>query len=380
MFHRIEPYREELPADVLRSQSEIEKTGQEATLTLDLAALGWDGFFEQTFAPFRDEGAAPARVAREERNAYLVYCAQGELAAEVSGRFRHEAQSRSDFPVVGDWVAVQPSPDPNRTLIRAVLPRRSKFSRKVAWVRTEEQVIAANIDTLFLVTGLDLDFNLRRIERYLVLARESGCCPIVVLSKADLCPDVSARVAQVAAIAPGVAILPVSAVRNQGLETIGPYLLPRTTVALLGSSGVGKSTLVNTLLGEDRLAVGPVRPGDDRGRHVTSRRELIPLPSGALLIDNPGMREIQLWCDEQGVDDAFADITELAGQCRFSDCRHLAEPDCAVQRALETGKLDLARFRGYLKMKKELQHLAVRQHQLQRRAEKAKSKKPSRET
>jgi len=339
-----------------------------------LVALGWDPNWSQAFEPYKGEENIPARIAREEKELYLVYSEQGEFSAEVTGKFRHEARLRSDFPVVGDWVAVQPLLGEERAMIHALLPRRTKFSRKVAWVHTEEQVIAANVDTVFLMTGLDQNFNLRRIERYLVLACESGARPIIVLNKADLCPDVCERVAAVRGIAFDVPVHPISAMEGQGLEALAPYLVPFKTIALLGSSGVGKSTLINTLLGEERQDVGAVREGDGRGRHITSRRELIPLPSKTLLIDNPGMREIQMWGDEEGLSGAFEDIAVLASHCRYRDCQHESEQGCAVREALETGALDQGRFKSYLKLQRELRFLALRQGQKHRLAEKAKGK------
>ncbi len=346
-------------------------------LNHSLSELGWDASWEKAFESYKPQEFVPARIAREEKELYLVYCEQGELSAEVTGKFRHEAKFRSDYPAVGDWVAVQPLPNEERAMIHALLPRRTKFSRKAASVKTEEQVVAANVDIVFLMSGLDRDYNLRRIERYLVLAWESGAQPVILLNKADLCPEVDERVAEVGGIAFDVPVHPISAMANQGLEALRPYLEPGKTISLLGSSGVGKSTLINTLLGEERQDVGAVRESDGRGRHITSRRELIPLPSGALLIDNPGMREIQMWGDEEGLSGAFEDVEALARACRFRDCRHEKEVGCAVREALETGVLDPGRFKSYQKLQRELRFLARRQDQKLRQAEKAKWKKIS---
>ena len=344
---------------------------------MGMTELGWHPFFEQHFEAFRGEGLAPMRIVREERAAFLVSGDQGDLTAEVSGRFRHHAQTRSDFPAVGDWVAVAARPDESRATIHAVLPRRSAFSRKVAGATTEEQVVAANIDTVFLVNGLDggRNFNLRRIERYLALTWESGAAPVVVLNKTDLCDDVDGCIAEAESVATGVPIHPVSATERQGMDALQPYLAGGKTVALLGSSGVGKSTSVNALLGAERQDVGAIREGDGRGRHTTTCRELILLPDGAALIDTPGLRELQLWTDEESLDAGFEDIEAIASGCRFRDCRHEGEPGCAVHEAIGQGRLEASRFESYLQLRKELENLAARQNQRASMVEKAKWRK-----
>jgi ribosome biogenesis GTPase len=245
-------------------------------------------------------------------------------------------------------------------VIHGVLPRRTSISRKAAWLATEEQVLAANIDVVFLVAGLDGDLNLRRLERYLATVWNSGADPVVVLSKADLCDDVAGAVAAVEAIAAGVPIHVASGLTGEGVDGLRAYTTRNRTVALLGSSGVGKSTLINHLRGEDVQAVAAVR-SDGRGRHTTTTRELVRLPGGGLLLDTPGMRELQLWDVEEGFDTTFADIEELAGRCRFSDCGHNGEPGCAVEEALGNGTLDAQRYGSYRKLQRELHALAVRQ-------------------
>ncbi len=326
----------------------------------DLEVLGWNSFFEEAFEPYRSEGHTVARVALEYTGIYRVYTEGDELLAEVTGKFHFQADSRSDFPAVGDWVAITAYASENRAFIHAVLPRKSTFSRKAAGTTAEEQIIATNIDTVFLVQGLDNDYNLRRIERYLTVAMKSGARPVIILSKADLCDSVEQRVDEVARVAPDVPVHAISSKQNQGLEQLSQYLATGITVAFLGSSGAGKSTLINRLVGRDVQKVQEVRAGDDRGRHTTRHRELIILPSGGLLIDTPGMRELQLWEVGEGLADTFADIEGLAARCRFSDCAHENEPHCAVKEAVSEGSLDAKRFENYKKMGKEVEYLDTR--------------------
>lgn len=324
----------------------------------DLASLGWSDEFARAFEPLAAEGLVPARVGAEHQHVYALLTAEGECLARVTGRLRYEASGRADFPAVGDWVAARIGCDAQAT-IHAILPRRSRFSRKTAGDEAEEQVVAANVDTVFLVMGLDGDFNPRRLERYLTVAWDSGAAPVVLLSKADLSDDPDARRRDIEAL--GAPTHLVSAKTGLGLEAIGAYLKPGRTVALLGSSGVGKSTLVNRLLGEERLRTREVRASDDRGRHTTSTRQLLALPGGALVIDTPGMRELQLWDSAGGLGATFADIEELGAGCRFGDCGHAREPGCAVRAAIAEGRLEPARLESYHKLQKELVALATRQ-------------------
>jgi ribosome biogenesis GTPase len=330
---------------------------------MDLESLGWSSSFEEAFGPFVGDGLLPARVAAAHTHVYRVYAAGGEWLAEVAGRLRHEAKGPQDFPAVGDWVALDPPSGGGRAIVHAVLPRRTRFSRKVAGSPTEEQVLAANVDTVFLIGGLDGDFKPRRLERALVLAWESGASPVILLSKADLCPGVEERRREAEAVAPGVPVHVVSAPRGEGMGAVRSYLDEGRTVAFLGSSGVGKTTLINRLLGEERFGTAPVRAHDDRGRHTTTHRELIPLPGGGLAIDTPGLREIQLWSGDEGLDRAFDDVQSLALACRFSDCAHEHEPGCSVLQAAADGRLPAARLESYRKLRKELRHLEVRQSQ-----------------
>ncbi|MBA3331525.1 MAG: ribosome small subunit-dependent GTPase A [Actinobacteria bacterium] len=321
--------------------------------------MGWSPFFEDAFEPYAAAGLIPARITAQHRGAAVLVTADGELRADVAGRLSHEAES-GEMPAVGDWVAVRPREE-GRATIHAVLPRRTKFSRKEALSRTAEQVVAANIDTVFLVSGLGPDLSARRLERYLTMAWESGAEPVIVLTKIDLVDDVAASVAEIESIAFGVPVHAVNGITGEGLEQLAPYLAHGRTVALLGSSGVGKSTLVNRLYGQEILATRAVRESDGTGRHTTTHRELVLLPQGGLLLDTPGMRELQLWEAEGGLEGAFADITALAATCRFSDCAHRHEPGCAVLAALEQGELAPERLESYRKLQRELLALEARQ-------------------
>lgn len=330
---------------------------------MNLASLGWNPFFEKNFASFAQEGYSVGRVALEEKVAYRLYTEAGEIWAEVSGRLRYHAQGKEELPAVGDWVVVRERSTDGKSIIHQVLPRKSKFSRKVAGARTDEQIVAANIDKIFLVMGLDNDFNPRRIERYLTLAWDSGTEPIIVLNKADLCENLDQYIREMEAVAVGAPVLVVSAIENHGVGALRDYIQYGATISLIGSSGVGKSTIINRLIGEDRQKVGEIRDSDDRGRHTTTHRELIPLVEGGLLIDTPGMREIQLWLGNRGIQEAFEDIEVIAAACRFRDCKHTGEPGCAVKAALESGELPAERFDSYKKMLSELKHFEVRHNQ-----------------
>jgi ribosome biogenesis GTPase len=325
----------------------------------DLIALGWDEALAEQFEPHARGGLIPGRVAVQHRGAYDVLTEEGELRCDVPGRLYEEAASPADLPAVGDWVAVAARPDEHAGTVQAVLPRRTKFSRKTAWQASEEQVLAANVDVALIVTSLNEDLNLRRLERYLTLAWESGARPLLVLTKADLADDVPGAVAEVESVAFGAPVIAVSSVTGQGLDELRSHLGPGVTAALLGSSGVGKSTLVNTLAGEELLVTREIRD-DGKGRHTTTRRELVQLPGGALVIDTPGMREVQLWIADEGLEEAFSDVTELFEHCRFSDCAHESEPGCAVKEALANGTLAPERWESYQKLQRELAHLERR--------------------
>jgi ribosome biogenesis GTPase len=339
-----------------------------------LPELGFAGPVAESFAPFAERGLVPGRVVVGHTRLLRVRTEEGEALAEIAGSLRHRDRGPEGRPAVGDWVALRPSEGGHRAVVQAVLPRRTAFVRRAAGERTVAQVLAANVDTVFLVMGLDGDFNPRRLERALVLAWESGAEPVVLLNKADVCDDVPGRRAEIEAVAPGVPVRVIAAKPGEGLESLASWLLPGRTVALLGSSGVGKSTLVNRLLGREKQKTREVLDAGQRGRHTTSHRELILLPGGALLLDTPGLRELQLWSDGAGLEAAFGDVHGLSGACRFTDCRHGAEPGCAVRAAVGEGRLDPARLDSFRKLQAELRALEIREDPLKRREERSRWK------
>lgn len=320
----------------------------------DLQLIGADPGWRHAIDQLGIPGTMLARVVAVYGDECDLVTGVGIVRGETTGALRFSADSDAGLPVTGDWVAAR-AVEPERALIHAVLPRRSVFSRRSAGKRHREQPLAANIDTAFVVCALDADFNLRRLERYMTLARQSGVEPVIVLSKADLCGDIESRVSEAHAISGDAVVVALSALRRIGVDAVASRLGSGKTAALLGSSGAGKSTLVNALLGHERQATKPVRESDGRGRHTTTRRDLIPVPGGGALIDTPGLRELQLWADSESVDEVFSEIALLAASCRFHDCRHDSEPGCEVRAALERGDLEPSRWESWRKLRREAQ-------------------------
>lgn len=316
-----------------------------------LEQLGWGSHFEPAAGEITED-LIPARVAEEQRGAYLLFAERGPLEATVSGRMMHEAAAREDYPAVGDWVLARKLPREERAVIHRMLPRRTRLSRKVAGTKVDEQIIAANVDTVFLVSSLNAELNLRRIERYLSVIWESGAMPVIVLNKADLAEDASILLALVEGVAPGVDLHTTSAATGEGVDALRRYLAVGRTAAFIGSSGVGKSSLVNRLLSGEVMEVSHIS-NYDKGRHTTTSRQMLAVPDGGLIIDTPGLRELGLWDADAGLGMAFSDVEQLARACSFSDCQHRSEPGCAIQAALDSGDLDYDRLESYRKLQRE---------------------------
>ena len=345
--------------------------------TLKLQTLGFTRFFEQQLNDLQLENKIVGRIVLEHKHSYRVMTEQGEWLATISGSYAFQALLRTDYPAVGDFVIVEKMPGEERAVIQHLLDRSSKFVRKKAGREVDEQIVAANVDIIMLVMSLNEDFNIRRLERYLIAAWDSGATPIIVLTKVDLCEDVAAYLRAVEAVAFGVDVLVVSAVTGEGLDELRILLSEGKTVALLGSSGAGKSTLTNALLTTEQMRVSSIREGDAKGRHTTTHRELVVLPSGACLIDTPGMRELQLWDQVDSLSTSFSDIEQLASLCRFRDCTHKKEPGCEVQQAIRSGELDRSRLTSYFKLQRELLYMEKKSDLAAKIAEKRKWKQIS---
>ena len=351
------------------------KQTQLSLTQLSLKQLGWNNFFQQQVAI--DDDSIPARVVRQDLGRYLLMSEQGPMVGILQGKARLES-SKADLPTVGDWVLVKEQEQGDEYIIQSMLERTTKFSRKQAGEKFYEQVVAANIDTVFIVTGLDDNFNVQRIERYLFLCNTSGALPVIILNKADICDDRDRFLDEIREVACGAPAHVISALNEDGLQSLQPYISEGTTVAVLGSSGVGKSTLINALLGYDHFKTGAVRDTDSRGRHTTTHRELCPIPGGGLIIDTPGMRELQIWSEEQYLATTFEDVDELATQCKFFDCQHQSEPGCAIQAAIKAESLSAERWDSYGKYLRELAFLAEQQSINAKLQKKANNKKFSR--
>jgi len=325
---------------------------------MSLTKLGWNAALDESFAPHRDAGLVPARVAVEDKHFFRVWTADAELSAQVTGKLLHEARgAKSKLPKVGDWVAIKLVPNEEKAVIRAILPRRTQLSRKMTGRETEEQILATNIDTAFVVNAADASFNPARLERMLVMAHESGARVVVVLNKIDLCDDLDAKLADATRVSGDAPVLAACALTGRGVKKLGELIIPGETVVFIGTSGVGKSSLINRLYGEDIQATVEVREHDAKGRHTTSWREMIFLPQGGVVIDTPGMREFHIWLAGEGLNDAFPDVEALAARCHFRDCTHTQEKQCAVQEALAAGQLSRERYESFLKLKRELAYL-----------------------
>lgn len=322
---------------------------------MDINDYGWNKYFQQEWDENHAMGMFPGRVIADYGQLLRVACGTGDILAN---RPVHKSGSGMQI-AVGDWAALEFVGEEYAS-IRFVIARKTKFSRAAAGIEVKEQIVAANIDTVFLIQSLNRDFNMRRLERYLIAAWESGATPVVVLTKADICDDVAEKMAVVYNTAPGAEVLAVSCVTGEGIEDIKRYLTKGKTVALLGSSGVGKSTLANTLAGEQLLETQTVREGDSRGRHTTTHRELLLLPGGGLIMDTPGMRSLSLWEADTGMEVMFGDVEELTELCRFNDCKHENEPGCAVREALNAGRLESKRWEAWMKLQKELRYLELK--------------------
>lgn len=341
---------------------------------MSLIDFGWNEYFIAHFHSFKDKNFLPARVIRENKNNFNLICEFGQTIGILPGRLLKESDE-TDRPVVGDWVVIDRFSKDSNSVIQQILPRKTQVERKVPGVETKSQLIASNIDKIFIVSGLDDDFNINRIERYLSIVYDSGASPIIILNKSDLCENLDSVIEEISAIALGVPVISISALNADNIEMLEKHMSKAETIALIGSSGVGKSTLINQLLGEEKMKVNQVSNEKSKGRHTTTHRELIQLPNGSLLIDTPGMKVIKIWSDSETLGQSFSDIDELSKSCKFSDCTHKLEAGCAVLEAVENGELDERRYQNFLKLEREAAYLNMRKDQLGRHLERKKGKK-----
>lgn len=336
---------------------------------MTLHELGWNSFFEAAFEKVARKGWVPGRLIRETKINFSALLDEGEeIDCVVGGKVWHDAQCDADLPAVGDWVALElGAGDNDEHIIRARLPRQTCFSRKAPGKSSEEQVMAANVDVVVVVTDAGSDFNLRRMERYFTIVRRSGARCVVLVNKADLFSNEVNEKAreEIQELSPDARVYVTSAKKKEGLEVLRSYLKDGVTLTMVGSSGVGKSTLVNQLLGEEWLWTGEVNEVTGKGRHTTVARELVVLEEGGMLVDNPGIREVQMWIDEETLRESFADIEELAEQCRFRDCKHQGDAGCAIEAAVKSGKLDPRRYEGFLRLDEEIEELNRRRKKRQ---------------
>jgi len=325
---------------------------------MSLTKLGWNAARDEQFAPYLAKGFIPARVAVEDKHFYRVWTVDAEITAQVTGKFVHETRrDHAKLPKVGDWVAIKLIPNEEKATIHAILPRRTQITRKTSGRNTAAQILATNIETVFLVTAADPTFNAARLERMLVMGHESGARPVVILNKIDLCDDLEAKLAEATRAAGDALVLAVCALTGRGMKKLAALIKPSDTVAFIGTSGVGKSSLINQLYGEDLMPTIEVRTQDSKGRHTTSWREMIFLPKGGVVIDTPGMREFHLWGASEGAKETFPEIEALAAGCHFRDCTHTKEKDCAVQTALANGTLPRDRHESFVKLQLEISYL-----------------------